>query len=67
MDVYQALSLIDELLEDDDLLGARQVLWAVGRTFVTSMLMNTEELDDLFIEDQIDRLLDELQDETEES
>lgn len=64
MDVYQGLSLIDELIEDGDYLGARQMLWAVGRTFVTSVLFDSDSLDDLFIEDQVDRFLEQFEEET---
>jgi hypothetical protein len=61
MDVFEALTLLDELLADDDVLGARQLLWQVGATFAQTMVLGIDEQDDLFLANEVERFLAQLE------
>lgn len=61
LDIYDALTTIDEHLEDGDVVGARQVLWSVGRTLYAELVLDTDDVDDLVIEHAVNMLVDELE------
>lgn len=66
MDIFDALTMVDELLAEGDVLGARQMLWSVGRTLYASVALDIEQVDDLVIKHEVNMFLDTIETETEE-
>jgi hypothetical protein len=64
LDIFDALTTVDEMLEDGDVLAARQLLWSIGRTLYAAVALDTEEVDDLVVEHEVNMFIKELEAET---
>jgi len=49
IDVLAKLSLIDDLIEVDDLLGARQHIHALAKVLLATRVLDPDELDDMVL------------------